>query len=555
MAWQVNVPLNLLVDNLYQPRQEEDPEHIRELAESIKAEGLLQVPAGRLLHPDTRNWMPLDEALEMAGVKPVEVTEETWRYLFQKGVTVQLAFGHSRAKAIRTLRAESCWNHDGMPVNILDMDDQSMFRAAITENLARKDLTPIEEAAAMQRAREELGMTSEAVGALFGVSDSAVRGKVRLLNLPENFKTSLAAGKMSEGAAREVLAVLDMPENVAKQNPIQEALNAAAEGSITAEKLRDTVGRVLSWGGDILDMSKAEWKWDQPFEGENIRSAQCKGCPLMFQHDKKTFCTDRVCFIAKERAVRLAYLEKASAVSGVPIFSKDDSSEAAAHPSYDMGSQFGYDFKVTERIIQSRCENLRLVYDHYNNDGHSQKPEYVDGFPAAKILCQKRNGFCTCMKAKQEGVEIEPGEDGVTEEQLKAARLEIMERKRRYGQVNNDLRERAVLALTDAMLEDRAEVWKLIANRVGIYPGSKDNAAKQWRQMIAEKVFDNNVFSITWESQPQKYLDTVNQFLREAAGLPGFDFTFAEEEDEPAAETAPQGKTLIEVFAEEEAEE
>lgn len=171
--------LDLIGPNPYQPRENEDPEHIRNLAISIAQDGLLQAPAGR--------WV--------------------------EG-RVQLAFGHSRLAAYKFLRDTGNPGFELMPVVIRILSDEDMFRLAISENLQRRDLTPIEEARAMTRYRDEFGKSSVEIGGLFGLSDSAVRNKIRLLKLPQSLQDALRRRDLTEGAARALVPLYDLPAEV-----------------------------------------------------------------------------------------------------------------------------------------------------------------------------------------------------------------------------------------------------------------------------------------------------------------------------------------------------
>jgi ParB/RepB/Spo0J family partition protein len=185
------IELTLIDPNPWQPRQAEDPEHIKQIALSIAEDGLMQIPIGRRV--DGR---------------------------------VQLAFGHSRLAAFRWLvDVQPNSNIEGdytrMPVEIRDLTDLQMFDMGIRENIARKDLSPIEEARAMQRYREDFGKTSKEIGELFGLSESAVRNKMRLLDLPDVVQAQVEADELSEMTARRLLSLQkvspDQVERMAKK--------------------------------------------------------------------------------------------------------------------------------------------------------------------------------------------------------------------------------------------------------------------------------------------------------------------------------------------------
>jgi ParB/RepB/Spo0J family partition protein len=204
------VHIGNLAPNPFQTRLGEDPEHVRQLADSIKEHGLLQIPTARQI-PDG---------------------EGIW----------QLAFGHSRWAAIKMLYLET---HDelwsSMPLQIAVLSDQQMFEMAVSENRDRKDLTPIEEARAMQVYRDQFHKTSAEIGKLFHLGESAVRNKMRLLELPDAVQDQVGAG-LSEGTARRLLSLqaVTSPEKVAE---VAGAL--AAGGFETPEKVNERLAYEL----------------------------------------------------------------------------------------------------------------------------------------------------------------------------------------------------------------------------------------------------------------------------------------------------------------------
>ena len=104
-----------------------------------------------------------------------------------------------------------------MPVEIRALSDEQMFSMAIRENLARKELSPIEEATAMRRWKDDFGKNSKEIGDLFGLSNSAVRNKMRLLDLPEEVRGKLQEGEIAEGTGRALLSLFSVPEDIRAQ--------------------------------------------------------------------------------------------------------------------------------------------------------------------------------------------------------------------------------------------------------------------------------------------------------------------------------------------------
>jgi len=185
------VPLEKIWPNPYQPRSVRNAEKVESLARSIAADRLLQPPMAR------------------------QVADE-----------FQLAFGHTRFEAFVFLNeqtvewfTENGWldkygYYSQMPLVVADLSDEDMFRYANAENAQREDIGPIDEAKSMKRALVEFKYTSRQVGELFGKSESTVRGAIRLLDLPESLQAQVNSGEMTVGAARKILSVRHLVENM-----------------------------------------------------------------------------------------------------------------------------------------------------------------------------------------------------------------------------------------------------------------------------------------------------------------------------------------------------
>lgn len=214
MNVEISVPLEAVFPNPWQPRESENQEHIKSLALSIAQDGLLQKPVGRVVDV-IKNRISIPQKADF-----LKESTGLLEGMIEKGdFAIQLAFGHSRLAAFEWLRdVQPHSNIDGdwtsIPVVLQEISDEDMFRLAITENLQRNDLNPIEEAAAMERYRSDFGKTSEEIGKLFGKSDSAVRNKIRLLKLPEVVKDLLRAGTITEGQARALVNLYEIPEDL-----------------------------------------------------------------------------------------------------------------------------------------------------------------------------------------------------------------------------------------------------------------------------------------------------------------------------------------------------
>lgn len=173
------IPLEKVAINPYQHRVELDQDHAAELAKSIKEIGrLVQTPVGR--------WTD------------------------KRAKKVELAAGAHRLAAYKLLAAEK-WlpAAKGFPVICEDLSDQDMFALGVVENVARKSLSPIDEANAIKIAREEFDLPFDQIADLLGHgSASTVKNKLRLLDLPTEITDRIHIREITEGNARLLLSML-----------------------------------------------------------------------------------------------------------------------------------------------------------------------------------------------------------------------------------------------------------------------------------------------------------------------------------------------------------
>lgn len=153
----------------YQPRRFFDEEKLEELAQSIKEQGLIE---------------------------PVVVRK-------RKDGGHELIVGERRWRAYQSLGMKT------IPCRIMDVADDRMRELGLIENLQRDDLNPMEIAVAMDMLRQEHGFTHEVISKRLGISRAKVSNTLRLLDLPEEVKTLVSEGQLSEGHARAILALPD----------------------------------------------------------------------------------------------------------------------------------------------------------------------------------------------------------------------------------------------------------------------------------------------------------------------------------------------------------
>ena len=191
-----DLPLELIRPNPEQPRTRFDPASITSLAASIADAGIVQPLIVRPL-PDGRYEL-------IAG-------ERRWRAAREAGVQT-------------------------VPAIVRDEAEADRLQTALIENVAREDLSPVDEARACAALVEDLGLSKEELARRLGRSRSAISNLIRLLDLPDEVLELLASGELSEGHGR---AILQVHGNDARRSLSREA---AARGWSVRETERHAKG-------------------------------------------------------------------------------------------------------------------------------------------------------------------------------------------------------------------------------------------------------------------------------------------------------------------------
>ncbi len=192
--------LEQMVAGMYQPRTHMDEGALYELAESIKAQGIMQPILVRRL-VDGAN----------AG-----------RY--------EIIAGERRFRAARIAGLDS------VPVLVRDVPNEAAAAMALIENIQREDLNPLEEAQGLQRLIKEFGLTHETAAQAVGRSRSAASNLLRLLNLADPVQTMLMAGDLDMGHARALLA-LDRATQITAASQITARKMSVREAESLVKKL------------------------------------------------------------------------------------------------------------------------------------------------------------------------------------------------------------------------------------------------------------------------------------------------------------------------------
>lgn len=208
------IDINRILPNAQQPRKNFDEEGLNELADSIRAHGVIQ--------PIVVQPLPDSFFQIIAG-------ERRWR-------------ASQRAGLLR------------MPAVIREVGTESSLEIALIENLQREDLNPIEEAQAFEKLIVDLGLTQEEVANRVGKSRATVTNTLRLLRLPTEVQAWISENKLSTGHAKALLslsepgAILDAARKV-----IQGTLSVRQAEALVSRYLKGDTKKDSTENGNVLD--------------------------------------------------------------------------------------------------------------------------------------------------------------------------------------------------------------------------------------------------------------------------------------------------------------
>jgi ParB family chromosome partitioning protein len=200
----LEIPVDAIHPNPKQPRRRFEPEATSGLASSIKQQGLLQ---------------PIVVRPRQAGGYELIAGERRWRAAREAGL-------------------------DTLPALVREADDRDSLLFALVENVAREQLSPVEEARAYASLVDEFELSLGEVAERVGRSKPSVSNRLRLLELPEEVLWMVARGELTEGHARAVLALPDhdarkkLAKRIAREGMSVRAAEKAAQDGGAARKPR-----------------------------------------------------------------------------------------------------------------------------------------------------------------------------------------------------------------------------------------------------------------------------------------------------------------------------
>ncbi|MEX1033082.1 MAG: ParB/RepB/Spo0J family partition protein [Cellvibrionaceae bacterium] len=230
-----HIPLDQIQRGKYQPRRDIQPEALEELAESIRAQGVMQ---------------PI--VIRPVGDRRYEIIagERRWR-------AAQLA------------------GLDRIPALIKDVPDEAAIAMALIENIQREDLNPIEEAFALKRLQDEFELTHQEVAAAVGKSRTTVTNLLRLISLGDEVRTLVEHGDLEMGHARALLTLEEEEQrDLARQVVAKE---------LSVRQTEALVRRLQQQQTKAVPINKVDPDIQQLEEG----LAEQIGVPVSLQHTAK----------------------------------------------------------------------------------------------------------------------------------------------------------------------------------------------------------------------------------------------------------------------------
>jgi len=209
-----NIPLDLLERGKYQPRTHMDKQALADLADSIRAQGVVQPIVARELK---------------TGNYEIIAGERRWRAAQMAGL-------------------------ETIPAIVRRVPDEAVIAIALIENIQREDLNPLEEASALQQLIGEFGMNHQKVADTVGRSRTAVTNLLRLLTLNEDVRKLLLAGKLDMGHARALLALPAGAQGQVARLVVQRDLSVRETEALVRRRLRQPAARKKSRSSNDADI-------------------------------------------------------------------------------------------------------------------------------------------------------------------------------------------------------------------------------------------------------------------------------------------------------------
>ncbi len=231
-----HLPIELIQRGKYQPRRDIEPEALEDLANSIRAQGVMQPIMVRPI-----------------GAEHYEIIagERRWR-------ATQLA------------------GLDSIPVIIKDVPDEAAIAMALIENIQRENLNPIEEALALQRLQQEFDLTHQEIAEAVGKSRTTITNLLRLMSLNQDVRTMLEHGDLEMGHARAVLSLPLEKQSETAKTIVGKGLSVRQTESLVRRLLEEKEKPAPSEAAKSADIRHLEEQLSEKV-----------GVPILVQHTVK----------------------------------------------------------------------------------------------------------------------------------------------------------------------------------------------------------------------------------------------------------------------------
>jgi len=242
-----NLPLDLLQRGKYQPRSDMRPETLNELAQSIKAQGVMQPIVVRPL----------------SGRNP----GESQRY--------EIIAGERRWRAAQMAGLAE------IPAIVREVPDEAAVAMALIENIQREDLNPLEEARALSRLIEEFGLTHQSAAEAVGRSRAAVSNLLRLMELADEVKQLLEQRSIEMGHARALLSLTSRRQQIEVAGLVAKKALSVRDTEALVRRLTNPPAGAASTPGAS---TPAGFSADPDIHRLELELADKLGARVMFQH-------------------------------------------------------------------------------------------------------------------------------------------------------------------------------------------------------------------------------------------------------------------------------
>ncbi len=269
------LPLEEIIPNKNNPRSEVDKNNLTELADSIKAVGIINPITVRNLNKDA-----MQEAIN--------------------GNKFEIVSGERRFKAAEIAGLKT------IPVIIRDLSDDQMMEVLIIENLQRKEIHPLDEATGFNFLKKTGGYNDETIGDKIGKPASYVVKRLKLLNLIDPVKESFRKNDLTLGHALEFARL-----NEKQQEKMVKWMENNKYSNPTASRLKDAIQQTfhLKIKDSVFDVDDDLLLEDLPHKHKYFGVLSCKMCPKRTGYNTNLFdditddvCTDPECYNAKVTA-------------------------------------------------------------------------------------------------------------------------------------------------------------------------------------------------------------------------------------------------------------